>query len=85
MSVESSIAKFTSPTKKMKKDAKRLNVALKQMDNEIGGLRILELNQHVSTVIRIPKEVSAMSISFFQSLLVFLYVPVSKSNPSKCH
>ncbi|KAM7524009.1 hypothetical protein LguiA_013911 [Lonicera macranthoides] len=82
-STESSIAKFTSFRKKMKKDAKKLIGSLKQMDNEIVGSRVLDLDNHVSAVIRVLREVSAMSISIFQSLLVFLSVPVSEPNQTK--
>ncbi|KAM7524008.1 hypothetical protein LguiA_013910 [Lonicera macranthoides] len=82
-SIESSITKFTSFRKKMKKDVKKLIGYLKQMDNEIVGSRILDLDQHVSAVIRVLREVSAMSIYIFQSLLAFLSVPVSKPNQTK--
>ncbi|KAM7524004.1 hypothetical protein LguiA_013906 [Lonicera macranthoides] len=83
-SIESSIAKFTSFKKKMKKDAKKLIMALKQMDSEIGNLEILNnLDDHVSTVIGVLREVSATSVPIFQSFLMFLSVPVSKPNQTK--
>ncbi|KAM7529543.1 hypothetical protein LguiB_032953 [Lonicera macranthoides] len=81
--IESSIAKFTSFRKKMKKDAKISIKALKQMENEVGGLKISDLDHHVSAVIKVLREVSIVSISVFQSLLVFLSVPVSKPNQTK--
>ncbi|KAM7524011.1 hypothetical protein LguiA_013913 [Lonicera macranthoides] len=80
---ESSIAKFGSFRKKMKKDAKKLIASVKQMDGEIGGSQILDLDHHVSAVIRVLRKVSATSIFIFHSLLVFLSVPISKPNQIK--
>ncbi|KAA8547567.1 hypothetical protein F0562_003996 [Nyssa sinensis] len=83
LSIESSIAKYTCFRKKMKKDAKQLIAALKQMDNKIEALPLLDLDHHVSSVIGVLMEVRAMSISTFQTLLLFLSVPVSKPRPTR--
>ncbi|KAM7524006.1 hypothetical protein LguiA_013908 [Lonicera macranthoides] len=84
LSIESSIAKFSSFRKKIKKDAKRSISSLKQIENEVGGLQmLLDLDQHVSAVIKVLREVSAMSVSIFESLLVFLSLPVLKSKQTK--
>ncbi|KAM7524003.1 hypothetical protein LguiA_013905 [Lonicera macranthoides] len=82
-STESSIAKFTSFRKKLKKDAKKLIVSLKQMDAELRSSDLLNLDNHVSSVIRVLREFSTTNISIFQSLLMFLSVPVSKPNQTK--
>ncbi|KAM7529544.1 hypothetical protein LguiB_032954 [Lonicera macranthoides] len=42
LSIESSIAKFSSFRKKIKKDAKRSISSLKQIENEVGGLQMLK-------------------------------------------
>ncbi|KAM7524007.1 hypothetical protein LguiA_013909 [Lonicera macranthoides] len=82
-SIQSSFAKFTSFRKKMKKEAKRSTTALKQMEKKVGGLQILDLDHHISSVIEVLREASTMGISTFQSLLMFLSVPVLKQNQTK--
>ncbi|KAK3029165.1 hypothetical protein RJ639_039720 [Escallonia herrerae] len=82
-STGSSIVRFTSFRKKMKKDIKRLIAALKQMDNQIEVTKILDLDGHPVVVIKVLREVTAMSISIFQSFMLFLCVPVMKKNQSR--
>ncbi|XP_031276061.1 uncharacterized protein LOC116134507 [Pistacia vera] len=77
-SVENSIASFICFRKKMKKDAKKMIVTLKQMDNNLGVSPLLEQDQHLSAVIRVLREVNATSSSIFQSLLLFFSGPGSK-------
>ncbi|KAM7516066.1 hypothetical protein LguiA_005649 [Lonicera macranthoides] len=82
-SMESSISKYTSFQKKMKKDAKRLSASLKQMENKIAGSALLDVDHHMSAVIRVLREVSAVGNSIFQSILLFISVPVSRPKRSK--
>ncbi|KAL3527274.1 hypothetical protein ACH5RR_011930 [Cinchona calisaya] len=78
--LETSIAKYTSFRKKMKKDAKRSIASLKQIDHEI--IIFLDVDDlHVSAVIRVLREVNSTSIAIFQSFLHFLSTQSSK--PSK--
>ncbi|XP_009799319.1 uncharacterized protein [Nicotiana sylvestris] len=72
-----SITNYTSFRKKMKKDAKNLVTILKKMEHE-EVVAVMEADQLVSAVIRVPREVSTMGISVFQNVLVFLSAPVSK-------
>eukprot|EP00261_Vitis_vinifera_P017661 XP_010647434.1 PREDICTED: uncharacterized protein LOC104878561 [Vitis vinifera] len=67
----------------MNKDAKKLLAAMKKMDTRAGASPLLDQDQQLSTVIRVLTEVNAMSISIFQSLVLFLSTPVLKSKPSK--
>ncbi|KAM7516067.1 hypothetical protein LguiA_005650 [Lonicera macranthoides] len=83
LSNESSITKYSSFQKKMKKDAKRLIASLKQMERKTVGSAILDEDQHVSVVIQVLRQVSAVEISIFQSILLFVSVPVSKPKGSK--
>ncbi|KAK3018075.1 hypothetical protein RJ639_005200 [Escallonia herrerae] len=83
LSIESSIVKFTSFRKKIKKDAKRLIAVLKNIDYEMGSSQVLDLDHHLGELIRVLREVSAVSISIFQSLLLFLSVPVLKKSPGR--
>ncbi|XP_024974849.1 uncharacterized protein LOC112512955 [Cynara cardunculus var. scolymus] len=63
--------------KKLKKDAKRAVADLKQIDH-IYGLQLLNLDHHLSSVIRVLRDVSEVSISVFGLLLSFLSVSISK-------
>ncbi|KAM7520009.1 hypothetical protein LguiB_018971 [Lonicera macranthoides] len=82
-SMESSIAKYTSFHKKMKKDAKRLIASLKQMESKTAGLPLLDLDHNQSVVIKVLREVSVVGISIFKSILLFIYVPTLKPKRSK--
>ncbi|KAM7520019.1 hypothetical protein LguiB_018981 [Lonicera macranthoides] len=77
-SMESSVSKYTSFQKKIKKDAKRLIASLKQMENKIVISAPIDLDNHVSTVKRVLREVSALSTTIFQSILILLSLPVSE-------
>ncbi|KAM7516061.1 hypothetical protein LguiA_005644 [Lonicera macranthoides] len=83
LSMESRITKYTSFQNKMKKEAKRLIASLKQMVNKIDAPATLDVDQHISVVIRVLRDVSTVGISIFQSILVFVSVPVSKPKQSK--
>ncbi|KAK9948281.1 hypothetical protein M0R45_003865 [Rubus argutus] len=82
-SIEASIANYTCFSKKMKKVAKKLITQLKQADNKIETSQLLEQDQHLAAVIRVLRQVCAMNMSIFQSILVFLAVPVAKAKSNK--
>lgn len=83
-SIESNISKYTSFARKTKKDAERLISALNQIDNRIGVAPLSNLDDHhIISVIRVLREVSAASISLFQSSLLVLHTPASKPQPSR--
>ncbi|TMW84156.1 hypothetical protein EJD97_025706 [Solanum chilense] len=81
---ESSITKFTSFSKKIKKEAKRLVVVLKQMDQETERALVPKDADHDTVdMIKTLKEANAMRISMFQMFLCFLSVPLLKPKVSK--
>nr|GMC59826.1 uncharacterized protein LOC109167536 [Ipomoea batatas] len=82
-SSEASITKYSSFVKKMNKDAKKAIAAMKKMDDEIDGSTPLDVHHDISAVIRALREASAVSTSIFQSVLLFLSVPVLKPKPSR--
>ncbi|KAG5623222.1 hypothetical protein H5410_008440 [Solanum commersonii] len=83
-SAEAGIAKFTSFSKKMKKDAKRLVLSLKQLvDCETLTAAFLEADQETIAVIRALREVNAVCILIFQMLFSFLSMPLFKSKHPK--
>lgn len=83
LTLATSISKFNSFRRKMKKQAKKLIADLKQVDIKTSCLSIFDLDYHLSEVIRVLKEVSSVSILVFQSLLLFFSSSVSKSKPTK--
>ncbi|KAI3665318.1 hypothetical protein L6452_43942 [Arctium lappa] len=63
--------------KKLKKDAKRGVADLKQIDH-LYALKPLNLDPHLSSVIRVLRDVSEVSISVFGLLLSYLSLSISK-------
>ncbi|OIW11073.1 hypothetical protein TanjilG_22880 [Lupinus angustifolius] len=82
-SIARSVAEYNSFTKKVKKNAKKLISSLKQMDSNFGVSPLLNQDQDLSALIRVLREVIAMNMSIFQSLLSFLVFPSSKSKVTK--
>nr|XP_009590621.1 uncharacterized protein LOC104087765 [Nicotiana tomentosiformis]XP_016464678.1 PREDICTED: uncharacterized protein LOC107787600 [Nicotiana tabacum] len=81
---ETSIAKFTSFGQKIKKEAKRLVLVLRQMDQEAeGGFVPKDADQDTVDMIKTLKEANTMRISIFQMFLSFLSVPLLKPKLSK--
>lgn len=74
-SMVSSIAKYASLRRKIKKEAKRLDADVKQInDRNTRNSLVLELDQHIVMVIKVLMEVSEMTTSIFESLLSFLSI-----------
>ncbi|XP_031107747.1 uncharacterized protein LOC116012366 [Ipomoea triloba] len=82
-SAEASITRYTSFVKKMNKDAKKSIAAIKKIDDEIEGSTPFDVHRDISAVIKALREASAVSTSIFQSVLLFLSVPVLKPKPSR--
>ncbi|KAK7253008.1 hypothetical protein RIF29_37373 [Crotalaria pallida] len=78
-SIERSVAEYNLFTKKVKKNAKKLITSLKQMDIKFGVSPVLDKDQDMASLIRVLREVIAMNMSVFQSILSFLAFPSSKS------
>lgn len=83
-SIENSIASYTCFRRKMNKDAKKFIATLKQMENKLLGVSpLVDQNHHLSAVIRVLREVNAVTSSIFQSLLLFLSASASKPKQSR--
>ncbi|KAL5557433.1 hypothetical protein UlMin_039669 [Ulmus minor] len=80
--IESNVNEYMSFRKKLKKQLGLFMASLKQMDSKCGGLP-LDLNSHLSAVVRALREASLITSSIFQSLSLFLSTPLLKSKPSK--
>ena len=83
LSIESIVTAYNCSRRKMRKEIARSLASLKPMDNEIGAFPMLNLDHHLSAVVRVLNETSLMTSSIFQSLLLFLSVPVLKPKPSR--
>lgn len=73
-----SSAEFAAFRKAINKDSKKLTASLKQVDTKSSVLEIFDQDQHLGAVIRSLKEVTAASVSVFQSVLLFLSTPILK-------
>lgn len=83
-SIESNINNYTCFKKKLKKDVKKLITELRQMENKWGAISpVLAQDHHFSAVIRVLREVCVMNVSVFQSLFLFLTVPLSKPKATR--
>ncbi|XP_061346060.1 uncharacterized protein LOC133291757 [Gastrolobium bilobum] len=82
-SIERSVAEYNSFSKKMKKNARKLITTLKQMDLKFGVSPLLNQDHQLAALIRVLREVIAINMAIFQSLLSFLAVPTSKSKATK--
>lgn len=83
-SIESNIINYTCFKKKLKKDVKKLITELRQMENKWGAISpVLAQDHHFSAVIRVLREVCVMNVSVFQSLFLFLTVPLSKAKATR--
>ncbi|XP_075092016.1 uncharacterized protein LOC107795557 [Nicotiana tabacum] len=80
---DDNVTRFYSFSKKIKRNAKRLVLTLKQMDQDTTVSVLLDADQDTIAVIRALKEANAECISTFQMLLSFLCVPLLKPKESK--
>lgn len=80
---DNSVERFTTFSKKIKRDAKRFVSTLKQMDQETAVPIFLDADQDTMAAIRALREANAVCIAIFQMLLSFLCVPPLKTNQSK--
>ncbi|KAH7849522.1 hypothetical protein Vadar_019071 [Vaccinium darrowii] len=80
--IQNSVAKYVRFRKEMKKVAKKLNANVKQIDNRIPSLPLIEEldNRHALALIRVLREVSSINISVYNLVLLFLSEPISKPN-----
>ncbi|WVZ23097.1 hypothetical protein V8G54_001641 [Vigna mungo] len=68
----------------MRKECTKSLLLLKQMDHELSGASLpLDLNDHLSAVVRVLREASWTTSSIFQTLVVFLSSPILKLKANK--
>ncbi|KAE9614586.1 hypothetical protein Lal_00012149 [Lupinus albus] len=81
--IEESVGKYNSFIKNMKKNVKKLMKSLRQMDSKFGVSSLLDFDNHLSSLVRVLREVILMNLSIFQLILSFLTMSSSKSNATK--
>jgi len=81
--IEKSVAEYKFFTKKMKKNVTKLIPSLKHMESKFGASSLLNQDQDLVAVITVIREVIAMNLSIFQSILSFLVGSSSKSKATK--
>ena len=81
--IEKSVAEYNLFSKKMKKNVRKVVTSLKQLESKFGASPLLNQDQDLASVIRVHREVIAMNMSIFQSLLSLLAGPASKSKATK--
>jgi hypothetical protein len=77
--IENYVSSYWSLRRKMKKSCTKSLILLKQIDGSFGGSFPLDVNQHISSIVRVLREVSLITSSIFQSLVEFLASPIFKS------
>ncbi|AES95242.1 DUF241 domain protein [Medicago truncatula] len=81
--IESYVSSYWSLRRSMKKSCTKSLFLLKQIDESFGGCFPLDVNQHISSIVRVFREVSLITSSIFQSLVEFLASPIFKTKVNK--
>ncbi|KAL3525208.1 hypothetical protein ACH5RR_013580 [Cinchona calisaya] len=72
-SIESDISSYLCFKKKAKKEVARTLKSLKQMESRIGSCYdVLDIDHYLAMIIRVLREVTAITVSVLKSLLIFL-------------
>lgn len=82
LNIQNSITKYSCFRKKMKKDVRELVASLKQVDNMKSGDSVVvdSDNHQLAAMVKAVMGVVDMTVSVFDSFLMFLSVPNSKPN-----
>ncbi|KAK7307446.1 hypothetical protein VNO77_40522 [Canavalia gladiata] len=81
--IESHVYAYWSQRRNTRKECTKSLLLLKQKDGSFGASPPLDLNHHLSAVVRVLREASLITSSIFQSLVVFLSSPILKSKLNK--
>ncbi|KAI4314628.1 hypothetical protein L6164_027516 [Bauhinia variegata] len=81
--IENHVSAYLSLRKVVRKECTKSMLLLKQTEASFDASPPLDLNDHVSAVVRVLREASLVTSSVFQSLLQFLSSPLLKSKLSK--
>ncbi|XP_061359916.1 uncharacterized protein LOC133303960 [Gastrolobium bilobum] len=79
LGIECNLSVYWSLRRNMRKECTKSLLLLKQIDESFGASPLLDLNSHLSAVVRVLREASLITSYIFRSLLVFLSSPILKS------
>lgn len=82
-SIEILVSCYWSLRRNMRKECTKSLLLLKQMDESFGGSTPLDLNNHLSSIVRVLREASLITSSILQSLVVFLSSPILRTKVNK--
>lgn len=82
-SIESHISAYWRLRRNMRKECTKSLLLLKQIDESFGVSAPLDLDHHLSAVVRVLREASLITTSIFQSLAIFLSSPIFKARHNK--
>lgn len=77
--MESHLCAYWSLRREMRKECTKSMLLLKQIDDSSWASPPLDLNNHLSAVVRVLREASLITSSILQSLVVFLSSPILRS------
>jgi hypothetical protein len=81
--IESDIHAYMLFRKKVKKDVAKCLKELKRTERKVPSSPLLDLDPRLSMVIGVLREASAITMSIFRSLLLFLSVPAMETNAAR--
>ncbi|QCD82133.1 hypothetical protein DEO72_LG2g2467 [Vigna unguiculata] len=82
--MENHLSTYWKLRRNMRKECTKSLLLLKQMDDELSGASLpLDLNDHLSAVVRVLREANWITSSIFQTLVVFLSSPILKLKTNK--
>ncbi|KAE8010706.1 hypothetical protein FH972_007049 [Carpinus fangiana] len=81
--IESDIHAYMVFRKKVKKDVAKCLKELKRTERKVPSSPLLDLDPRLSMVIGVLREASAITMSIFRSLLLFLSVPAMETNAAR--
>lgn len=81
--IESDVHSYLHFRKKVKRDIVKCLKALKRAESKAAFSPLLDLDHHLSMVVRVLKEASAITISIFRALFLFLSLRTMKTNTTR--
>lgn len=81
--MENNVADYWILRRKIRKECTKSLLLLKQIDGSIGSCFPLDLNNHLSAIVKVLVEASLITSSVLQSLVVFLCSPILRSKVNK--
>ncbi|XP_059440549.1 uncharacterized protein LOC132173002 [Corylus avellana] len=81
--IESDIHAYMLFRKKVKKDVAKCLKELKRTERKVSSSPLLDLDLRLSMAIGVLREASAITMSIFRSLLLFLSVPAMETNAAR--